>query len=116
MIHFHENVQRMWIDKIIQSALQISCKTNILQYYPCSFQNAKNKAHAQNKCLINWVKGIMHIINIIPDENFKAFWKTVLLQAEFYLKFQASVLMLSVYGLKLTSTCENPQMTCSWFL
>ena len=55
----------------------------------------------------------MHIINIIPSENLRAFWRVVLLQAELYSEFQALVLILFVYDLKFISICENLQMTHS---
>ena len=58
----------------------------------------------------------MHATNIVPGENLGAFWRAVLLQAESYPEFRAPVLMLSAHGLKLTSTCEDPQVTRSRFL
>ena len=85
--HFYENAQRVWIDKIIWLTLQINCKVNILQHYLCNFQDAKNKTHTQNKHLINQAEEIMHIINIILNENLEIFWRMILLQAELYLKF-----------------------------
>ena len=35
---------------------------------------------------------------------------------KFYLKFQASVLMLFVYDFKLPRICEDSYMMCTWFL